>query len=81
MKKQKKLNLGKIKIAGINTIHSLFGGQTTHCQTGNGPEEPTCRCPFSGDCDTERECPTTIKTRSESDVCGEGGETRNHATC
>ncbi|MGH1384943.1 hypothetical protein [Kordia sp.] len=84
MKKQKKLKLGKIKIAGINNQNSLFGGVTTHCQTGNDPQEPSCECAGSEVCNTDvmSDCPTTIKTRSESDICGdEGQETRNRATC
>ncbi|MBC8753238.1 hypothetical protein H2O64_01060 [Kordia sp. YSTF-M3] len=81
MKKQKKLNLGKIKIAGVNIINSLVGGVTTHCPTGDQPHEPTCTCANSFECDTYKYCPTTIKTVSESDVCGGDGETRDHAIC
>lgn len=73
MKKQKKLNLGKIKIAGINNTHSIIGGVETivglhtcsNCDT-YGPECVTVRY-----CDTELDtiCATTTQTRAQSDAC------------
>jgi len=74
MKKQKKLNLGKIKIAGINNVHTLFGGATTHCQsTDTQPAEATCGCtqPHVNTCgqSTPANICGTLQTRAETDHC------------
>lgn len=85
MKKQKKLNLGKIKIAGINNTHLIIGGVDTaagvytcnNCDTN----EPECVTNRYCDTDPAHNCPTTIKTKSESDVCGDGQESQRGAVC
>ena len=79
MKKQKKLNLGKIKIAGINNTHALFGGATTQCPTGqNDPGEPTCNCTQDpGPCGESTPAQTcgTLQTVADTDDCE---DTRNN---
>lgn len=78
MKKQKKLNLGKIKIAGVNNTSSILGGATTHCQSVDVFEE-TCNCPQVTDaCDSSPDKTCSGNTRAETDLCtntteGNGG--------
>ncbi|WP_298513621.1 hypothetical protein [uncultured Kordia sp.] len=74
MKKQKKLNLGKIKIAGINNVNSLFGGATTECQsTDTEPAEASCGCtqPHVNTCGPSTPADTcgTLQTVAETDRC------------
>ncbi|WP_298418631.1 hypothetical protein [uncultured Kordia sp.] len=74
MKKQKKLNLGKIKIAGINNTHSIIGGVDSvagvhtyiNCQTNEQG------CVTQRYCNTYdlNICATTTHTKAESDACG-----------
>lgn len=75
MKKQKKLNLGKIKIAGISNVNTLLGGATTECQSGtNEPQEPSCGCtipPHTYDCGPSSPAETcgTLQTIAATDRC------------
>lgn len=74
MKKQKKLKLGKIKIAGINNTHALFGGATTRCEsTDTQPAEPTCACtqPHVNTCGPSTPAQTcgTLQTAAETEFC------------
>ncbi|MCH2192849.1 hypothetical protein [Kordia sp.] len=57
MKKQKKLNLKKIKIASINTTNRIKGGLTMGCNTNN-------TCPKSDSCIDEltEECTSNVDT-------------------
>ena len=84
MKKQKKLKLGKIKIAGINNTHRIIGGLETVNPTCQTNEVHTCVCAYSDNCatngcatngcdtDLQTTCGTTQHTRSESNDCGAG---------
>ena len=73
MKKQKKLNLGKIKIAEINTINSIIGGVETIAghYTCNNCNTYQQECITERYCDTElyTTCATTTQTRAQSDAC------------
>ncbi len=84
MKKQKKLNLGKIKIANINTANGLIGGATTHCNTGE--KDPSCVCTQGlTNCCTisipETACGTTQHTKAESNNCGSVDPSQNGEIC
>jgi len=87
MKKKRKLNLGKSKIASMNTIYSIKGGMTLGCATHN-----TCPSGVGGECPTEAgigcvtdegitTCPTT-HTIPASQTCpgGSGTESGNGGT-
>ncbi len=85
MKKQKKLNLGKIKIAGINNTHSIIGGvdsivgmnTCSNCNTN----EPECATERYCDTDVANTCVTTQHTRSESNACGSEKESQVGEIC
>ena len=69
MKKQKKLNLGKIKIAGVNNTNSILGGATTYCLSVNVLVN-TCDCPQVTDaCDSSPNKTCSGNTRAETDLC------------
>ncbi|WP_046755025.1 hypothetical protein [Kordia jejudonensis] len=77
MKKQKKLKLGKISIAGISTLNSIVGGAPDSiviCIT----RDQACLTDLCNT-DTGGPCSTTLHTRANSDYCGgndpsQGGE-------
>lgn len=67
MKKKRKLNLNKSKIASMNTLYSIKGGLTVGCNTEN-------QCPKTFLCVKEtviESCPcvTTIATAPITDDC------------
>jgi hypothetical protein len=67
MKKKRKLNLNKSKIASMNTLYSIKGGLTLGCNTEN-------QCPKTFLCEIETDnytctCDTTILTVPLSDAC------------
>lgn len=67
MKKQKKLKLGKISIAGISKLNSIVGGapdSVVVCITRD-QECITDLC----DTDIAGPCITTTQTRAQSDAC------------
>lgn len=92
MKKQKKLNLGKIKIAGISNTHRIIGGVETVNPTCQTNEVQTCVCGHTDDCTTNgcptngcntdlaQTCVTTQHTKAESNYCG-GEPSRNGEIC
>ncbi|WP_298513617.1 hypothetical protein [uncultured Kordia sp.] len=91
MKKQKKLNLGKIKIAGINNANVIIGGVETAAGC-NTVDHQTCNCNTNEQgchtqryCDTDvaNTCGTTSHTRPESDACSNrcAGASQNGEIC
>lgn len=68
MKKKRKLNLGKSKIANMNTLYSIKGGFTVeNCATDN-----TCPTIAAATCITNEgvsTCPTTMTTSPDSETC------------
>ncbi|MFK7748538.1 MAG: hypothetical protein AB8B65_09115 [Kordia sp.] len=72
MKKKRKLNLGKNKVANMNTLYRLKGGLTLGCATDN-------TCPKTDPClsiITEEECTSyedtecvTLTTSPPTDDC------------
>lgn len=87
MKKQKKLNLGKINIAGINNIHSIIGGVQTNeantCASVYSDYCPTNDCPTNA-CNTDAadsSCATTQHTKAESNYCGDPEPSQNGEIC
>ncbi|MFK7749729.1 MAG: hypothetical protein AB8B65_15130 [Kordia sp.] len=88
MKKQKKLNLGKINIANVNIVNELIGGVTTQCNTegGNVPFEESCVCTqvLTKCCAIsipDTICATTQHTKAESNYCGGGDPSQNGEIC
>ncbi len=78
MKKKRKLNLGKSKIASINTMYSIKGGMTVDCNTNTCPSGTVtaATCLTNEGATT---CPKTLTTRPDTDTCmgGSGTNTTN----
>lgn len=86
MKKKRKLNLGKSKIANINTMYRIKGGMTVGCASDTCPAETqieTCTsyegnytCPTTHTVPASQTCPGG--TMGES---GNGGGGATNDTC
>lgn len=71
MKKKRRLNLGKSKIANMNTLYSIKGGFTVeNCATDPCPSE-TVSFPTDEHTVDYRVCPT-LTTRPDTQTCPSG---------
>lgn len=67
MKKKRKLNLRKSKVANMNILHSIKGGMTLGCATDH-----TCPTAVADTCITNEgitTCPTTYTTSPDTETC------------
>ncbi|WP_298513628.1 hypothetical protein [uncultured Kordia sp.] len=72
MKKKRKLNLGKSKIASMNTLYKIKGGLTLGCNTDNTcPKSDPCIDELTEECTTyvETDC-VTLTTKPATNDCG-----------
>ena len=74
MKKKRKLNLGKSKIASMNTLYRIKGGFTIeNCATDVCPNTDPITVVTCQTNEGATTCPKTLTTRPDTDTCGMSG--------
>lgn len=90
MKKKRKLNLRKSKVANMNTLDSIKGGMTLGCTTDGCDLSVGCTImPHCTSLEGHTTCPTTYTTSPDTETCPGGtmsesgtggGETNNNCS-